>query len=86
MYKLVVTIGFSAGKATCALIDDITKHILLIEVGDARETGGHSPKLELHLATKAFGSIKAYGIAFTEVISDASSTFIRYFGITFYNL
>ena len=26
MFKLVVTIGFSAGKGICALIDDITKH------------------------------------------------------------
>ena len=57
-----------------------TGKILHVEVGDSVEAGKRSAALEGLLVKRGIENMEKDGLKIKEVVTDASSTFINYFG------
>ncbi|XP_062583552.1 uncharacterized protein LOC134245264 [Saccostrea cucullata] len=71
------TPGFCASRSTAVFMDSNTKAIVHMEVGDCREVGRHSPRMEKLLVEKGLTHLVLTSqLVVWEVISDASRTII----------
>nr|XP_034317028.1 uncharacterized protein LOC105338236 [Crassostrea gigas] len=71
------TPGFCANKSTAVFMDVNSKHIIHLEIGDSREVGRHSPKMERLLIERGLNyilNVSPYVV--WEIISDASRNII----------
>ncbi|XP_052699369.1 uncharacterized protein LOC128176877 [Crassostrea angulata] len=71
------TPGFCANKSTAVFMDVNSKHIIHLEIGDSREVGRHSPKMERLLIERGLNyilNVSPYLV--WEIISDASRNII----------
>ncbi len=72
--------GFSAKRATMVFMEYSTGKILHMEVGDNMEADKKSAAMEGLLLKRGIDRMEEYGLRIKEVVTDASSTFITFFG------
>ncbi|XP_061187746.1 uncharacterized protein LOC133195811 [Saccostrea echinata] len=71
------TPGFCASKSTAVFMDIHSRNIVHMEIGDSREVGRHSPKMERLLIERGLNYIvSASPYVVWEIISDASRNII----------
>lgn len=69
--------GFSANRSSGVFMDTNTRAILQLEVGDSREVGRHSPKMERLLIERGLlYLVHQSPLIVWEIISDASRNII----------
>ena len=72
--------GFSAKRATMVFMEYTSGKILHMEVRDNAEAGKKSAAMEGLLLQRGIETMEQYGLKIKEVVTDASSTFITFFG------
>ena len=78
--------GFTVNKATTTFMHFETGKLIHMKLGDCREAGRHSPRLEGYLTDKGLHPLRAAGVHMVEVISNASCTLIGLIGKWFPHL
>ncbi|XP_033759156.1 uncharacterized protein LOC117341413 [Pecten maximus] len=74
------TPGFSANKATAIFMEYISGDIIHMEIGDSREVGRNSNKLESFIISRGMAYLQTNGLNVVEVVTDASRAIISLFG------
>lgn len=61
-------------------MDYLSHKILHAEIADSIDVKRKATQLEGHLVEKVMSKLKSTGLRIVEVVTDASSTFIKFFG------
>lgn len=73
--------GFSACMATCFFMEYQSGEIIRVEIGDCREASRCSGRVEGVLTERGLIFLESQGLGISEVVTDASRTFIKMFGM-----
>ena len=69
--------GFCANKSTAVFMDINSRNIVHVEIGDSRQVGRHSPKMEKNLIERGLNYlVNVSPFVVWEIISDASRNII----------